>query len=74
MALLRYLKPKDGLPDPKDSLSLTVPSRAIARANQEVEEAMSSKEGEKGGPYGKYSPHIHVRAEYASNHGVAAAA
>ena len=54
MALLWYLKPKDGLLDPKSSLSLSVPSRAIARVNQEVQEAMNSKEGKKCGPYGKY--------------------
>ena len=35
MSLLKYLKQKNGLPDPKGSLSDTVPSRA--RANSEVE-------------------------------------
>ena len=34
MALLWYLQRKDGLPDPKGSLSSTMPPQAIARANQ----------------------------------------
>ena len=36
MALLRYLQAKDGLPDPKRSLSLSIPSRAIAAAKEKV--------------------------------------
>ena len=39
MALLRYLQRKDGLPDPKGSLSSEVPAATIARANQEVQAA-----------------------------------
>ena len=35
MAVCRYLKPIDGLPDPKGSLSTAIPSAAIASANQE---------------------------------------
>ena len=71
MALLRYLQPKDGLPDPR-VFSLAVPSQAMAEANREVQEATSKK---KRGPYKRYSSS--VRAEigrYASHHGVAAAA
>ena len=34
---LKYLKQKNGLPDPKGSLPDTVPSQAIARVNSEVE-------------------------------------
>ena len=30
-----YLKPIDGLPEPKESLSTTIPSAAIASANRE---------------------------------------
>ena len=33
--LLKYLVPKDGLPDPKGSLSQSILSRAIAAANDE---------------------------------------
>ena len=40
MALLRYLKPRDGLPDPRGSLSSAMPSQAIAQANREVQEAV----------------------------------
>ena len=35
MSIRRYLKPIDGLPDPKGSLSTTIPSAAIAYANRE---------------------------------------
>lgn len=60
MALLKYLKPcsKDGLPDPKGSLSAVVPSRAIARANQEVQQTLADQSDKSGrkkrGPYKKY--------------------
>ena len=72
MALLRYLKPRDGLPDPRGALSLSMPSQAIAEANREVQEATSKAKRE---PYKRYS--ASVRAEigkYASQHGVAATA
>ena len=72
MALLRYLKPRDGLPDPRGALSLSMPSQAIAEANREVQEATNKV---KWGPYKRYS--TSVRAEigkYASQHGVAATA
>ena len=35
MSIRRYLKPIDGVPDPKGSLSTTIPSAAIAFANRE---------------------------------------
>ena len=35
MSIRRYLKPIDSVPDPKGSLSITIPSAAIAPANQE---------------------------------------
>lgn len=55
MSLLRYLKHKDGLPDPKGPLSSSVASRAIARANREVAELLSaSGEKKKRGPYRRY--------------------
>ena len=67
MVLLKYLKPcsKDGLPDPKGSLSTVIPSRAIARANQEAQQAIadqsdeqsveqSGKSKKKRRPYKKY--------------------
>ena len=72
MALLRYLQPKDGLPDPRSALSLAVPSQAMAEANRDVHEATSKKNR---GSYKRYS--ASVRAEigrYAIHHGVAAAA
>ena len=73
MALLRYFKKRDGLPDPKGSLSHTIPSRAISMANSEVTEAMTGDK--KRGPYKKYSPEERCRmGRYACDRGVAAAA
>ena len=53
MALLKYLKPIDGLPDPKGSLSASMSSRTIAMANKEVEQVMNKERGKKRGPYNK---------------------
>ena len=36
MSIRRYFKPKDGLPDPKESLSCSLPSQAIALVNKKV--------------------------------------
>ena len=47
MSIRDYFKPKDGLPDPKGSLSRTLPSQAIALANKEVEKAIDEKGGTK---------------------------
>ena len=45
MALLKYFKPcnKGGLPNPRGSLSAKVPWRAIAQANQEVQQALANQ-------------------------------
>ena len=73
MALLRYLVPREGLPDPKGSLSQAIPSCAIATANREV--AQVTNEAGKRGPYRKYSPQERLEiGRYASDHGTAAAA
>ena len=47
MSILSYFKPKDGLPDPKGSLSSILPSQAIALANKEVEKVISEKDDTK---------------------------
>ena len=36
MAMLKYLRNKDGLPDPRDSLSIVMPARMISSANEAV--------------------------------------
>ena len=55
MALLRHLQPKDGLPDPKGSLSSEVPAAAIARANQQVQAASETvREERKRAAYHRY--------------------
>ena len=51
MSIRRYLKPI-GLPDPKGSLSTTIPSATIASANREVQKAIRSGK-KKRGPYKK---------------------
>ena len=42
MSILNYFKPRDGLPDPKGSLSSCLSSQAIAAINKEVEKVMPS--------------------------------
>ena len=54
MSLLQYFKSKDGLPDPRGELSSSVTSRAISRANIEVQ-AELEKEKKKRGPYRRYT-------------------
>ena len=74
MALLKYLVPKDGLPDPKGSLSQSIPSRAIAAANDEVTKATSGAMNKRG-PYRRYSPEERMEiGRYASDHGISVAA
>ena len=56
MALLKYLKPaKDCLPDPKGSLSGSVPPHVITSANLEVQQllAKDKTERKRRGPYEK---------------------
>ena len=36
MAMLKYLRNKDGLPDPRGSLSTVIPARTISSANEAV--------------------------------------
>ena len=55
MALWKYLRCKEDLPDPKGSLSSSISSRAIASANREVEKALEKdlSKNKKRGPYRK---------------------
>ena len=59
MSLLRYHKPKDGLPHPKGSLSTVLPSQAIAQANLEVQAAQMEKK--RRGPCKRYSPSVQAK-------------
>ena len=56
MALFQYFKQRDGLPDPKESLLLAIPSRAIGlfTVNCKVTEVATSDK--KRWLYKKYSP------------------
>ena len=75
MALLHFFKPVDGLSNPKGSLSISLPSLAIASANREVLELSTSEVGKKRGPYRKYSPEERFEiGQYTNNHGITAAA
>ena len=78
MALLRYLQCKDRLPEPKESLSSSIPPQAITRVNQEVQAATEKevqvREKGKRGAYHRYSPRECADiGRYASQHGMAAA-
>ena len=75
MALLQYPQRRDGLPDPKGSLSFAIPAQAIAWANQEVQAAAEKdiqvRERRKRGAYNHYSPRDPTDiGRYASQHGV----
>ena len=73
MSLLRYLKPIDGLPDPRGSLSTTLFREAIAAANQEVQKELNATK--KRGQYKKYTPaQRSAIGKYSCLHGAAAAA
>ena len=45
-SILRYFKPRDGLPDPNGSLSVSLPSQAIAAVNREVERTIHAAKGQ----------------------------
>ena len=73
MSLLRYLKPINGLPDPKGSLSTTMSRASIASANQEVQKELNATK--KRGQYKKYSPEERSAiGKYSTQHGAAATA
>ena len=74
MAFLHYLKPANGLPDPKGSLSTTISPHIIAEMNKEVEKASRCVAGGKCGPYKTYtSSKCSQIGKYASQHGATAA-
>ena len=56
MLILTYLKPKNGLPNSKGPLSLSILSQAIALTNSEV--AKTNRENKKCGPYKKYHQNL----------------
>ena len=73
MALYRYLRPKDNLPDPNGSLSLSIPSRNISAINREVYRDQDSGKKRRG-PYRKYSPEERFEfGRHTSLHGITAA-
>ena len=78
MALLRYLSPKDILPDPNGSLSLSIPSRAISAINRGVQELTRGRQDsgrKRHGQCQKYTPEQCFEiSRRASLHGITAAA
>ena len=54
-ALLCYLRPINGLLDPKSSLSASDPAQVITQADSEVENALRNAAGGKHGSHMKYS-------------------
>ena len=65
MVLLKYLKVnKDRFPNPHGSLSGTIPSRALAQANREVQQLLSQENEGKQGPYKKYVTFVYLCAFY----------
>ena len=72
MALLCYIKSKEGFPAPRGLLSLSIPPRAISQTNQEVQAIL--KQSRKRGPYKKYDTEVHTQiGKYSAHHGVEAA-
>jgi len=72
MALLRWLQPRNGLPDPRGSLSSSIPSQAIAAANREVEEAICTTSSGKCAAYRQYCPTFRAEiGKYTYHRGVA---
>ena len=59
MSIRRFLKLKNGLPDPKGSLSASVLLQAIALANREVEKVISETAGS-GKKRGQYIYYLHI--------------
>ena len=74
MSILRYLQPKDNLPDPKGPLSRSLPSSAIVAANEEVLKVTDAVKT-KCTPYKKYTPEERFEiGRYACAHGITTAA
>ena len=74
MALLRYFKPANGLPDPRGSLSTAISSDVLTEMNREVEEELGRQKSKKRGPYQKFSPSQRsLIGKYTSQHGPTAA-
>ena len=74
MALLHFLKPANGLPGPKGSLSTMISLVVMAEMNKEVEDGSRSVAGGKCGHYKMYtSSKCSQIGKYTSQHGATAA-
>ena len=67
------MRPKEGLPDPRGSLSASLLSSTVAEASRQVQKVLKV-DNRKCGPFKSYSCAMHSEIErYACHHGVAAA-
>ena len=74
MSLLCYLKPINGVPDPKGPLSSSILSSVIVEANNRMQEAERAEKSKKRSPYQSYLPTLRLEiGKYPSLHGVTAA-
>ena len=55
MSIRNYFRPSNGLPEPNGSLSLHIPSQAIALANKEVEKVLNEDSEVDKTKHGKYN-------------------
>ena len=74
MSILQYFERVDVLPDPRGTLSTSVPPRAIAQANAEVRKSLDNgKQMKARGSYHWSSPKMGAAIrKYASTNGVSA--
>ncbi len=75
MALLRYMRPIGGLPDPRGSLSTTIPAQAIAKEIERWRRQLGQRLEANVVLYVKHSASQRSQiAKYACEYGAAAAA
>jgi len=75
MALLRYFKPRDGLPDPRGELSDSISPSVISQVNEEVLKVLQHGKDKRRGHYNKYNSSLRAEmGKYASHHGPRATA
>ena len=53
--LHQYFQPRNGIPDPKRSISSIIPSQVVAQANQEAVMDATQSTMSKRGPYQQYT-------------------
>lgn len=74
MSILQYFERRNGLPDPRGTLSKSLPPRAIALANSEIEKTVhAASQPKRRGSYTRYSPQQRAEiGQHACRNGIAA--